>query len=110
MDLTVYIYIYIYPLAFGLPAAVPQPGFAVVLWQNQISTAFLALFKSRGECCPNFDMGHSLADPKSIKNHYKFHQKFIKNHKKLVLGVALGIPGVPLGAPLGAWMAKNMKK
>ena len=51
-----YTNIHKYPLAFGLPATVPQPGFAVVLWQKQISTAFLALFKSRGECCPNFDI------------------------------------------------------
>ena len=27
-----------------------------VLWQSQISTCPLALFKSRAECCPNFDI------------------------------------------------------
>ena len=77
----------------------------------------LALFKRRGECCPNFDI-HFMAwalpgTPKSSPNHIKIHPKSTKNHQELVLGVALGAPGLPLEAswaPLGAQMPKTIEK
>ena len=121
----------------------------MVLWQNQISICSLALWKSRTECCPNFDIHfggwvtggmlpkfwypctlqtqgeccpnfdiHFMAwalpgTPKSSPNHIKIHPKSTQNHQKLVLGVALGAPGLPLEAswaPLGAQMPKSTKK
>ena len=51
--------------------------------------------------------------PKSSPNHIKIHPKSTQNHQKLVLGVALGTPGLPLEAswaPLGAPTPKTMKK
>ena len=51
--------------------------------------------------------------PESSKNLIKIHPKSTTNHKKLVLGVALGTPGLPLEAswaPLGGRMPKNIKK
>ena len=74
-------------------------------------------FQKQGECCPNFDI-HFMAwalpgTRKRSQNHVKIHPKSIKNHQKLVLGVALGTPGLPLEAswaPLGARMPKTIKK
>ena len=51
--------------------------------------------------------------PKSSQIHIKIHPTSTKNHQKLVLGVALGTPGLPLEAswaPLGARMLKTIKK
>ena len=51
--------------------------------------------------------------PKSSPNHKKIHPKSIKNQQRLVLGVALGTPGLPLEAswaPLGAPTPKTIKK
>ena len=51
--------------------------------------------------------------PKSSPNHKKIHPKSNKNQQRLVLGVALGTPGLPLEAswaPLGAPTPKTMKK
>ena len=114
-----------------------------VLWQNQKATCTLALFKGRGggilvftflwlealgECCPNFD---TLALFKRRENATQIlifmlwlgHQKEPKSHQnppqidnkssKLVLGMTLGTPGLPLEAswaPLGAPTPKTMKK
>ena len=51
--------------------------------------------------------------PKSSPNHIKIHPKSTQNHQKLVLGMALGTPGLPLEAswaPLGGRMPKTIKK
>ena len=77
----------------------------------------LALFKTQGECCPNVDI-HFMAwalpeTPKSSPNHIKIHPKSTKNRQKLVLGVTLGTPGLPLEAswaPLRAPTPKTIKK
>ena len=73
--------------------------------------------QTQGECCPNFDIHFMawalLGTPKSSPNHIKIHPKSTKNHEKLVLGVALGTPGLPLEAswaPLGARIPKTIKK
>ena len=63
-----------------------------------------------GECCPNFDIDFmAWAFPGTPKN----NPKSIKNQQKLVLGVALGTPGLPLEAswvPLGGRIQKTIKK
>ena len=77
----------------------------------------LALLKRRENAAQIFIFilwpGHSLEHPKVRKNHIKIHPKSTKNHQELVLGVALGAPGLPLEAswaPLGAQMPKTIKK
>ena len=76
----------------------------------------LALFK-KGERRPNVDiyfMAWALPGThKSSQNHSKIQQQSIKNRKQLLLGVALGTPGLPLEAswaPLGGRMPKTIKK
>ena len=102
-----------------------------VLWQNQKATCTLALTlpaEALGECCPNFDtlalfkrrenatqilifmlwLGHQK-EPKSNQNPPQIDNK----SSKLVLGMTLGTPGLPLEAswaPLGAPTPKTMKK
>ena len=102
-----------------------------VLWQNQKATCTLALTlpaEAPGECCPNFG---TLALFKRRENATQIlifmlwlgHQKEPKSHQnppqidnkssKLVLGMTLGTPGLPLEAswaPLGAPTPKTMKK
>ena len=77
----------------------------------------LALFQRRGNVAQMLTLilwlGHSLEYPKVAQIISKSTPKATKNHQKLVLGVALGAPGLPLEAswaPLGAQMLKSTKK
>ena len=94
---------------------------------------YFLVAEALGECCPHFGtlalfkrrwnaaqiltlffwLGHSLEHPKVHQITPKSTQNRPQIVKKIVLGVALGAPGLPLEAswaPLGARIPKTIKK
>ena len=120
-------YIYIYPLAFGLPATVPSQGSVVLrctVWclANGLPFGFRnfdtpALFKRRGNAAQILIfilwLGHSVEHPKVAQITSKSSQNRSKISKDWYLEwlwAPLGSPWRPLGHHLGPRRQKPWKK